>query len=102
MEGNHLITCDHYFVAPNGKQYKSAWGKIKILEDSFLGVKTNRNSSNWYAQVGEGDKSIIIAGCQINYAIKCDSVNTDSVEEYCFDATGIKVFERPTMIYVAQ
>lgn len=72
MEGNYLITTDNWFVAPDGQHYKSAWGKVQILEDSLLGVKTNRNSTNWYAKIGGDDMEIIVAGCQIHYAVKCN------------------------------
>ena len=83
MKGNYLITTDGWFVAPDGKQYKAAWGKVEILEDNALGVKTNKNSSNWYAKVGSQDKHVFIAGCQIHYAVKSDEVpNTDDVWGY--------------------
>ena len=47
MTGKYLITTDRYFVAPDGKTYTAVWGDVNILEDSILGVKTNRNSANW-------------------------------------------------------
>ncbi len=52
MEGKYLITTDSWFIAPDGKEYKAVWGEVKILEDKFLGISTNRNSSNWYAKIG--------------------------------------------------
>ena len=45
MKGKYLITTNNWFVAPNGTAYDSVWGEIEIIEDSFLGIKTNRNSS---------------------------------------------------------
>lgn len=81
MEGKYLITTDSWFYAPDGLKYRSAWGNVEILEDSVLGVKTNRNSSNWFAFVGSKEKGILIAGCQIHYAVRCaDKPNTNRVK----------------------
>lgn len=104
MHGKYLITTDAWFYAPDGKQYKAAWGDVQIIEDTFLGLKTNRNSSNWFAKVGSEQKHIVIAGCQIHYAVKCDEKpNTEASEDWQADAqNGIKLYERPSSIYVAQ
>lgn len=104
MKGKYLITTDAWFVAPDGISYKSVWGEVEITEDDFLGVKTNRNSSNWYAKVGSDENHVIIAGCQIHYAVKCEKrPNTDRVLDYNTDATnGIKEYGRPTLIWIAE
>lgn len=104
MQGKYLITTDAWFYAPDGKQYKAAWGDVQIIEDTFLGLKTNRNSSNWFAKVGSEQKHIVIAGCQIHYAVKCEEKpNTEASEDWQADAqNGVKLYERPTSIYVAQ
>lgn len=73
MKGKYLITTDGWLIAPDGKQYKSVWGGVVILEDSFLGIKTNAKATNWYAKVGSDDNHVIIAGCQIHYAVRCES-----------------------------
>lgn len=75
-----LITTDCFFVAPDGKQYRSAWGVCKGVVDAetALGIKTNRGSSNWYVLLG----NLLIAGCQIHYAIACDHVNTGGTPAY--------------------
>lgn len=70
-EGKYLITTDAWFYAPNGQQYKAVWGNVTIIQDDSLGIKTNRGSTNWYALVGKGDKQVVVAGCQIHYAVKC-------------------------------
>lgn len=70
MSGNYLITVDNWFYAPDGKQYRAVWGDVKIVSDSILGIKTNVRSSNWFAKVGTEDNHVIIAGCQIHYAVK--------------------------------
>lgn len=70
--GKYLITTDDWFLGPDGKSYKAAWGSVEILEDAILGVKTNRNSTNWYAMIGSEERHVIVAGCQIHYAVRCD------------------------------
>lgn len=104
MKGKYLITTDAWFYAPDGKQYKAAWGDVQIIEDTYLGLKTNRNSSNWFAKVGSEQKHIVIAGCQIHYAVRCEEKpNTKASEDWQADAqNGVKLYERPTSIYVAQ
>lgn len=71
-----LITTDNWFIAPNGRQYRAVFGTVKSVADSqeVLGVKTNSRSTNWYVEIG----SMILAGCQIHYAVAVDrkSVNT--------------------------
>ncbi|MCP4551944.1 MAG: hypothetical protein GY834_07900 [Bacteroidetes bacterium] len=103
MTGKYLITTDSWFTAPNGKQYKAAWGNVEIVDDSILGLKTNRMSTNWFAKVGSEDKHIIIAGCQIHYAIKRnDKPNLEPSEDWQADANKLNIFERPSHIYVAE
>jgi len=104
MKGKYLINTDSWFVAPDGNQYKAVWGEIEIVEDSFLGLKTNRNSTNWFAKVGSEDKHVIVAGCQIHYASKCENrPHTGKTIGWDADATnGIKEYEAPTRIYIAE
>ena len=72
MKGKYIVTTDNWFYAPDGNSYKAVWGDVTILEDTFLGIKTNRNASNWYAKIGTEDNHVVVAGCQIHYAVKCD------------------------------
>ena len=106
MTGKYLITTDHWFIAPDGKQYRAAWGNVILIDDKFLVIKTNRNSSNWFAKVGGNDREIIIAGCQIHYAIKCPTKPDNSrVKDYQVDATkenGKIEYERESYIYIAE
>ena len=64
-----LITSDGWFVAPDGSHYRSVFGTVKGVYDSesVLGVRTNAKSTNWYVGIGD----MLLAGCQIHYAIKC-------------------------------
>ena len=104
MTDKYLVTTDCWFHAPDGSQYKAAWGSIEILGDDFLGIKTNRNSTNWYAKIGSEEKHIIVAGCQIHYAVKCnEKPNTGNAKSWESNAeVGIKEFERPCSIYIAE
>lgn len=103
---NFLVTCDRWFLAPNGKMYLGAWGKCEVHNSvSTLGVKTNDRSTNWYIIVGEGAKRVIIAGCQIHFACVClDKPNTEPVDEQKFvESTGLMhTVKRDNIIYIAQ
>ena len=103
MKGKYLITADSWFITPDGKQYKAAWGEVEIITDEFLGVTTNRNSSNWFAKIGNDEKHIVIAGCEIHYAVKCEEEPiTDSVMDYSTSDSKCSEFLRPTQIYIAE
>lgn len=103
MTGNYLITTDNWFLAPDGLQYKAVYGNVEILEDNFLGIRTNARTSNWFAKVGSEENHVIVAGCQIHYAVKCKNApNTAKVMDWTTDngdEKGVKTFERPTQIY---
>lgn len=101
MKGKYLITTDEWFYAPDGKLYRAVWGDVEIMSDGILGVKTNHHSSNWFAKVGDENNHVIIAGCQIKYAIQClNKPNTEPVEDWNYE--GKSVFVRPTCIYIAE
>lgn len=102
MEGRYLITTDARFFGPDGRNdYRAAYGDVKIIDDSVLGVKTNRNSSNWFAMVGTEEEHIIIAGCQIHYAIKCNELpEYQGVKDYVVHGGDIKEYLRPTEIWM--
>ena len=103
FNGKYLITTDKWFFAPDGLQYRAVWGDVKILSDTFLGVATNRNSTNWFAMVGTEHNHVIVAGCQIHYAVKTErEPNIEYVKDCQYGQEGIKEFERPTQIYLAK
>lgn len=67
---NYLITTDGWFFGADGEAYRAVWGKCKIVKTiDAMGFEPER-STNWYVQVGEGEGSIIVAGCQLHYAIQ--------------------------------
>jgi hypothetical protein len=103
MKGKYLITCDNWFFAPDGRQYKNVWGEVEILNDSILGIKTNIRSSNWFCKVGSNDNHVIIAGCQIHYAVKCDKPNTsDLINDFSVENGEVKNYTRPSLIYICE
>lgn len=102
MTGSYLITTDNWFYAPDGKQYKVVWGNVQITGDEVLGIKTNARSTNWYAKVGSDDNHIIVAGCQIHYAVKCRKPNVEEVDDYTTDQSGCVRYTRPSAIYIAE
>ena len=103
MKGKYLITTDSVFTAPDGVEYRAVWGDVTVLEDTFLGIKTNRGSSNWFIKVGSDDKHVIVAGCQVHYAIKCNEKPADGmVKDWSANATNSNIFERPSYIYIAE
>ena len=102
-KSKYLITTDEWFYAPDGLRYKSVWGCVKIMDDSILGIKTNRLSTNWYVFVGSNEKGMLVAGCRIHYAVKCDQApNTNPVKDTSYGVEGISQFERPSEIYIAE
>ena len=104
MKGRYLITTDNWFYAPDGLKYRSVWGNVTLMEDSILGLKTNRNSTNWYAYVGSEEKGMVIAGCQMHYAVRCEKLPAVGVvKEMTYGSEfGAKEYERPSEIYIAE
>lgn len=105
-DNNFLVTTNSWFLAPDGVQYRAVWGRIEIYDSkSTLGINPNRNSVNWYAVIGEGEKRMIIAGCQILYAcVSVKAPNTLRVKEdrWNEEIKNYVEYERSTHIYLAQ
>lgn len=103
MKGKYLITTEQWFVAPNGTQYKAVWGEVEIIEDSFLGIKTNRGSANWYAKIGSENNHVIVAGCQIHYACRSEKEpSTEKAIDWQMDAKDYQERLTPTRIFIAK
>ena len=66
----YLISTDNWFIAPDGQSYKAVFGTVTGVhsDDEIIGIKTNRNSTNWVVVIG----NMIVAGCQIHYCIQTD------------------------------
>lgn len=94
-----LVTVDNWFHAPDGRSYRSVFGTVKAIsgDQETLGIRTNARATNWYATIG----NVLIAGCQIHYALNTEECNTGDVED-CSEINGeIKFFRRPSYIYRA-
>lgn len=95
-----LVTTDAFFFAPDGREYRSVFGTVAgICDDKgTLGIATNRNSTNWYLKIG----GMVIAGCQIHYAVACDSVASGEIDDWRYGEDGLPIlFRRPSLIYMA-
>lgn len=95
-----LVTCDNYFLAPDGRQYRGVYGTLVAVQTSeeSLGVKVSLRSQDWYLTVGR----MRIAGCQIHYAILTDECHAGPSQDYTTSPDkGVLVFERPSAIYFA-
>ncbi|CZT36169.1 hypothetical protein [Rhizobium sp. 9140] len=85
----YLINTDQWFFAPDGENYKAVFGTVHAVVDAeqTLGLKTNRNSTNWYVAIGD----MIIAGCQIHYAMRADKFNSSPSERSEVDHNGARI-----------
>lgn len=65
-----LLTCNNYFCAPDGIDYRYVHGTFNgIIEaKTLLGFKPRRQDVEWYISIGD----MLIGGCQVNYAALCD------------------------------
>lgn len=94
-----LVTTDAWFIAPDGREYRHAFGTVEGIfgDKDTLGIATNRNSTNWYLKIG----CLVIAGCQIHYAAICGEVNTKDVTDWKLEEGKVVKYKRPSMIYLA-
>ena len=95
----YLITSDGWFYAPDGRKYRAVFGTVHGIRESqsTLGVKTNAKSTNWYVVIG----NMILAGCQIHYAVKTENVDFGKINDSYYSENGLKEFERESEIYNA-
>tara|TARA_R110000850_G_scaffold129113_1_gene248758 strand:+ start:248 stop:577 length:330 start_codon:yes stop_codon:yes gene_type:complete len=96
-----LVTTDGWFIGHDGGEYRGVYGKLTAIhtDEQALGVKTNAKSTNWYAQVG----GMLIAGCQIHYAINCQGKDVnlyEFVHECIHNGKGVKT-KQSSRIYNA-
>ena len=79
----YLVTTDMWFFGADGNVYRSAWGKVYIeTTENTLGFKPSRPSTNWFMRVGDGENSVIIAGCQIHYLVRCENIPDKKLGTY--------------------
>lgn len=93
-----LVTTSEWFVAPNGRTYKAAWGTLHAINEAkeSVGFAINRAHANWFIEIG----NMVIAGCQVMYLMEQEQKpNTDVVKDWKGD-TG-KWFDAPSSIWIA-
>ena len=94
----YLITTDKWFFAPDGAQYLAVFGTVNaITNDNDIVIKTNRHSANWFVTIG----SLVIAGCQIHYAVKTDNCNLKDAKTYSEKDGEVSKYIVPSRIYDA-
>lgn len=97
-----LITTSQWFYAPDGRSYCAVFGTVRGVHDDekTLDIKTNRNSANWYVEIG----NTMVAGCQVHYAVRTNSCNLGDEESWREPKDGevqAVRYSRPSSIYNA-
>ncbi|MDT8998375.1 hypothetical protein RQP53_03685 [Paucibacter sp. APW11] len=94
-----LVTTDNWFYAPNGCQYRAAFGTLLSIDtaEQTLGVKPNGRSTNWYLRIGK----LVIAGCQVHYVLACDGCNLGQAADWTANDGKLNQYERPPAIFDA-
>lgn len=95
-----LVTTDGWFYAPDGQNYRAVHGTLKGIhqDQELFGIKTNARSTNWYLEIG----NMMIAGCQVHYAIKSYHINFDNTHQSEVAHEGrLKLSDAPCRIYNA-
>lgn len=93
-----LITCQSFFVAPDGKEYRSVFGTLKGIHEAKdqFGFVPSRQHTNWFIEIGD----MTITGCQVLYCIKID---TDPVlgpaKGWTYKDDKAIEYERPSLIF---
>lgn len=100
LDKTYLVTTDQWFFAPDGRNYRAAFGTVNGIHSSeeTLGIRTNAKSTNWYIELGR----LTIAGCQIHYAVQTDECHMGEVLDYKVTEQGDCVkYTRPSDIFDA-
>jgi len=63
-----LLQFDDWFIAPDGSEYKAAYGPVNIIKAEDLLGFVPKGDTNWYVQIGYDDKAILLAGCRVHSA----------------------------------
>ena len=99
----YLITTDNWFIAPDGDTCRAVWGTCysKNIREVF-GFEPSRPSTNWYLEVGGNGKEMILAGCQIHYAVRCEEIPNDRLREVMFNDKDTEIPTKASRIYIAE
>jgi len=94
-----LITTNNWFYGPDGREYRAVFGTVKAVrtDDETLGIRTNRNATNWYLEIG----NMVVAGCQVFYVVACNKPPGDRAAAWTFESGTLKEYDRPTSVFNA-
>lgn len=68
-----LVTFKNWLMAADGNTYSCAWGYCKIWPSKeIVGFDIRGGETNWVLQIGKGNKSMFVLGCQIRAFVLCD------------------------------
>lgn len=94
----YLVTTSEWFYGRDGMQYRAAWGICEAVSaKQELGFEP-RHGTNWFVRVGDGDKALIIAGCQVHYAIQLDEAPFILPGYYKDEKSGLEIKNNPIYI----
>jgi hypothetical protein len=99
----YLVTTDNWFIAPDGNQYRCAWGtcNLKTTQEIF-NFTPLKPSTNWFMEVGGNGKKIIIGGCQIHFVIECENLPEDEFKNVSYIDKDTGVSQKMSRIYIAE
>jgi hypothetical protein len=88
-----LLTVREWFYAPDGKSYKAVHGTLKaaIPTKDVFGFTTNAHTANFMVEIGD----VMVMGCQILYAVKCETVIDEPKENWVLHEGEIKIYTPP-------
>jgi hypothetical protein len=94
-----IVTTDNWFYAPDGRQYRAAFGTVHGVDtaEASLGVKPNGRSTNWYLRIGR----LVIAGCQIHYVLRADSCSFKPAPDWQVHEGRVVEYDRPSAVFDA-
>lgn len=98
VRGSRLmaIQVDDWMFAPDGQQYRVIFGLAQVLRAKDLLGFEPRNSANWWVMVGEGEGSMLIAGCKIHFAQEVSSKPAGSHVYEVKSADAIEIICNPS------
>lgn len=79
------VTFDDWFFAPDGQQYRVAFGPIMIHRPVDLFGFQPKGSADWFVQIGMGDFAVLLAGCKIHSAMPTEF---RPIGSHVYDARG--------------
>jgi len=74
-----------------------------MSDEQGLGIKTNDRSTNWYVFIGNDEKGMIVAGCQLHYCVLCENKPPENkCINWKMETEGLLEQGTPSRIYIAE